>query len=65
MCVRRLAITVGCVVKTATVRSSGSSISHQKNTKTEFSTLRMIRTAGSIDFPPALSKFVRGKIIGR
>ena len=61
MCVGRLAITAGCVVRTATVRSSGSSTSLQKNTKTGFSTLRMIRTAGSIASPPALSKFVRGK----
>ncbi|XP_030591797.1 zinc finger CCCH domain-containing protein 7A isoform X3 [Archocentrus centrarchus] len=56
------AITVGSAVKTATVRSSGSSISRQKNTKKEFSTLRMIRTAGNIDFPQALSKFVRGSL---
>lgn len=59
----RLAITAGCVVRTATARNSGSSTSLQKNTKTEFSTLRMIRTAGSIDFPQALSKFVRGEIM--
>lgn len=62
ICFDRLVITVGFVVKTATVRSSGSSTSRQKNTKTGFSTLRMIKTAGSIDFPQALLKFVKGKI---
>lgn len=65
LCFYRRVITAGCVVKTATARSSGSSTSPQRNTKTEYSTLKTIRTAGSIDFPPGLSTFVRGEVVGR
>ncbi len=57
----RLAIIAGCVGRTATVKSSGSSISPPRSTKNECSTLRTIRTAGSIASPQEPSKFANGQ----
>lgn len=60
-CFIRLATIAGCVGRTATVISSGSSISPPRSTKNECSTLRTIRTAGSIASPQEPSKFANGQ----